>query len=159
MAVPSYLSTFLLAHQLRGAETFAERFAGEWLLWEPGPWQAPSRTGSTLKIDAAARTPQPGNALCFHLGPAKGRTFSVGRDPSSDVLITDGTVSRQQAQLIGEQGTWQVKPLGGHPATLAGVQLPAEGGRLSPGQTLQFGGVALTFHDVASLMKRLAQTT
>ena len=78
MAAPSYLSTFLLAHQLRGAQAFADRFAGEWLVWEPGPWQAPPRgEKSTLKVDATAKAPQHGNALCFHLGPANGRTLSV----------------------------------------------------------------------------------
>ena len=156
--VRSFLSTYLLAHQLRGPQAFAETFAGEWLVWEPGPWQAPPRGGTaTLKVDATALTPQHGNALCYHLGPATGRSLSVGRDPQNEVQITDGTVSRRHVTLSGENGTWRVLPSSGRDASLGGKPIPEAGAVLAPGSTLVLGGVALTFHDTASFMKRLVE--
>jgi hypothetical protein len=158
MPVPSYLSTFLWSQQLRGAQAFATKYVGDWLVWEPGPWQAPARnTMSTLKVDAASATPQQGDALCFFLGAANGRALGIGRDPTSDILLSDGTVSRQHAILSGLNGAWQVKVVPGRAATLAGLALIESERVILPGQLLQVGGVQLSFHDTSSLLRRLSQ--
>jgi Inner membrane component of T3SS, cytoplasmic domain len=158
MPTPSYLSTFLWSQQLRGADAFAAKYVGEWLVWEPGPWQAPARnTMSTLKVDSSSATPQQGDALCFFLGSANGRTLMVGREPGSDVLISDGTVSRQHAALVGQNGGWSVKVAPGRAASLGGLAIPETGVLLLPGKMLQLGGVSLSFHDCTSLLRRLVQ--
>lgn len=158
MTAPSYLSTFLWTQQLKGAEVFATKFPGNWLVWEPGPWQAPSRqTINTLKVDVGAATPKAGDALCFQLPAAEGRTLRVGREPDNEVQISDGTVSRHHVVLIHRAGTWLVRTEGGRAATRAGVALGASEVPLKPGEQLQLGGVTLSFHDTASLLRRLSQ--
>lgn len=158
MPAPSYFSTFLWTQQLKGPEAFATRFPGDWLVWEPGPWQAPSRqTINTLKVDAGAATPKAGDALCFQLAAAEGRTLRVGREPDNEVQISDGTVSRHHVVLLHRAATWLVRAEGGRSATLSGVALGAAEVSLSPGSQLQLGGVTLSFHDTASLLRRLSQ--
>jgi hypothetical protein len=156
MPAPSYLSTFLFSQQLRGAEAFAAKYVGDWLVWEPGPWQAPARnTLSTFKADVTSTTPQQGDALCFLIGPANGRSLRVGRDPGNDLLISDGTVSRQHVVLTGADGSWTVKATAGRKAIVGGVAIPETGLKLVPGAMLKLGGVSLSFHDCASLLRRL----
>ena len=158
MPTPSYLSTFLWSQQLRGADTFARKYVGDWLVWEPGAWVAPTRGAvTTMKIDSTSRTPQHGDALCFLLGPADGRTLAIGRGEGNDVLISDATVSRQHAHLTGHAGAWQVRVADGRAATLSGASVTAPATLLQPGQVLQLGGVQLSFHDMPSLLRRLSQ--
>ena len=164
MPVPSYLSSFLWMQQLRGADTFAQKYPGEWLVWEPGHWQAPNPRGMTLTVsfsgDAGkgARAPA-GDSLCFHLGVATdARAVSVGREPQNELVINDGTVSREHAQLFGRGALWNVKPAGGRTLTVNGTPVPEAGLPLLPGKVVLLGGVNLSFHDSASLLRRLIQT-
>lgn len=158
MSAPSYLSTFLWTQQLKGADVFVARFPGHWLVWEPGPWQAPSRqTLNTLKVDTGAATPKAGDALCFQLADAEGSTLRVGREPDNEVQISDGTVSRHHVVLVHRAGAWLARTEGGRAAVLSGVALGAVETSLAAGAQLQLGGVTLSFHDTASLLRRLAQ--
>src|SRR4051812_22285627 len=115
MAAPSYLASFLWSQQLRGAAVFAAKFPGEWLIWEPGAWKASPRGSVTTIMGAAAvpaappAAPRQGDALCFFLGAANGRTLDVGRNPECAIVINDGTVSRQHLLLNGNQGVWIVQ--------------------------------------------------
>lgn len=159
MPIPSYLSTFLWTQQLRGAEAFAAKYPGSWLVWEPGPWQAPSRTTlNTVHVDGGAPTPKAGDALCFRLGNTEGTTLKVGREGDNDVQISDGTVSRHHVVLACRGGTWFVSAEGGREAKVGVVTL-TERDRplpLQPGQVLKLGGAQLSFHDTASLLRRLS---
>lgn len=162
MATPSFLSTFLWTQQLRGADAFVARYPGAWLVWEPGPWQAPSRTTlTTLKVDGGSATPKAGDALCFQLACVEGRTLKVGREPDNDVQITDGTVSRHHVVLTCQQGTWFIRVAGGRQASIGQVTLTEQDPplRLQPGQVLKLGGAQLSFHDTASLLRRLGSTS
>ena len=163
MPAPSYLSSFLWMQQLRGAEAFAQRFPGEWLVWEPGRWQAPAvNVRTTLTFGAtgpgdAARNAAAGDFLCFHLGVPDARSFAVGREVDNDIVINDGTVSRQHVVFAPASGRWLVRPQGGRAATISGVAVGADGAVIRPGQTLLLGGATLSFHDTSTLLKRLAQ--
>ena len=163
MSAPSYLSSFLWSQQQRGPEAFAAKFPGEWLVWEPGPWRASPRgvvatMYGSMPTPAPATpvtAPRPGDALCFLLGLATGRTLDVGRNPDSAIVINDGTVSRQHVLLEGRGSVWWVRVSPGRTATLLGQALSETGQAMAPGAVLQLGGVTLSFHDTASLLARL----
>lgn len=157
MPTPSYLSTFLWMQQLRGLEAFHARFAGAWLVWEPGPWLAPSRsTLATVGFEAGANKPKQGDALCFFLGPAKdGRVVQLGREPDNDVMISDGTVSRHHLVFTCVGGKWTVRVAQDRVATLEGQPIPAHDVPLTPGQVLRAGGVTLSFHETSTLLPHL----
>lgn len=159
MPVPSYLSSFLRMQQARGDGAFSQRFGGAWVVWEPGAWKAaPVNVKSTLTL---APVGGGGNAigdfLCFHLGePTVGRVIAMGREPGNDVVINDGTVSRKHVQFVGQGAAWSLVPQGGRTAMLNSVTVPATGTLLVPGQELVLGGARFTFHDVPSLLRRIA---
>ncbi|MFT3713256.1 MAG: FHA domain-containing protein [Archangium sp.] len=163
MAVPSYLSSFLWMQQLRGADAFAAKFPGEWLVWEPGHWQAPNPRGMTMTLSLpgeapkGSRAPATGDSLCFHLGLAAERSVTVGREPSNELVVNDGTVSRSHAVFFGRGALWNVKPAAGRAIALSGTAVPEGGMPLLPGKVLVLGGVQLSFHDFPSLVRRLGQ--
>jgi pSer/pThr/pTyr-binding forkhead associated (FHA) protein len=69
----------------------------------------------------------------------------IGRDPSSDVLISDGTVSRRHACIIIEENHAYIQDLGSTNGTqLNGQPVGAERTPLPPNATLQFGSVQMT---------------
>lgn len=71
---------------------------------------------------------------------------SIGRDPSSDVLINNGTVSRRHALILIEDDTAWVEDLGSTNGTKLNGQSLTVGERvpLPPQAELQFGEVVLT---------------
>ncbi|MCS7299981.1 MAG: FHA domain-containing protein [Fimbriimonadales bacterium] len=69
----------------------------------------------------------------------------IGRDPSSDVLISDGTVSRRHACIFIEENHAYIQDLGSTNGTrLNGEPVGAERAPLPPNAELQFGGVTMT---------------
>ncbi|MDW8106388.1 MAG: FHA domain-containing protein [Armatimonadota bacterium] len=69
----------------------------------------------------------------------------IGRDPSSDVLLTDGTVSRRHALIIIEDNRAYIQDLGSTNGTrLNGELIGTERIPLPPNAELQFGSVVLT---------------
>ncbi len=87
------------------------------------------------------------------LRDASGREFLlkagenlIGRDPSSDVLLNDGTVSRRHARIIIEGNTAYLEDLGSTNGTRLNGQLVSPGQRVPlPQQAeLQFGSAILT---------------
>ncbi len=87
------------------------------------------------------------------LRDAAGREFllkagenMIGRDPASDVLLTDGTVSRRHARILIEDNTAFIEDLGSTNGTKLNGQPLAVGERvpLPPQAELQFGSVILT---------------
>lgn len=158
MPVPSYLSTFLWMQQLRSADAFATRFAGLWAVWEPGQWRPSADVKRTISFGGdAASAAATGDYLCFHLGPADGRMVSLGREAGNDIVVNDGTVSRQHVQFYGQLNSWWVRPLAGRAASLAGKPVELTGLPLSAGQELVLGGARFTFHDPPSLIRRLGK--
>jgi len=82
------------------------------------------------------RGPQEGQIF-----PLSGDLLTIGRDPMSDVTITDPEVSRQHARLtLTEEGAYEVQDLGSTNGTFVdGNRLGGEKVRLSPGQVLIVG--------------------
>ncbi|MCS7208096.1 MAG: FHA domain-containing protein [Fimbriimonadales bacterium] len=69
----------------------------------------------------------------------------IGRDPSSDVLLSDGTVSRRHACIVIEANHAYIQDLGSTNGTrLNGQPVGAERVPLPPIAELQFGSVVMT---------------
>ena len=98
---------------------------------------------------------QPNYELEMERGPDAGALFSltspshtVGRDPISDLCISDPEVSRQHALLIlTPQGGYKIQDLGSTNGTVVdGQRLSGEAYRLQSGQLITLGGsVALRY--------------
>src|SRR3990170_3744182 len=73
-----------------------------------------------------------------------GEEFSLGRDPTCDLVLDDPRVSRRHARLSGETGQWRIADLGSKNGTAVGgvqvgeVDLPAS-------SWLSFGGLPARF--------------
>ncbi|HEX9374891.1 MAG TPA: FHA domain-containing protein [Actinomycetota bacterium] len=119
----------------------------------PGP--GPQTPGPPVPGPAAVTPAAPGGPrLRVTVGPMVGLSFAlgretlrVGRDPSSDVVLRDQTVSRSHAQLEHRQGRWIVTDLGSTNGTaVGGRQLqPRQSAVLDPGTTVQFGDIVCLF--------------
>jgi pSer/pThr/pTyr-binding forkhead associated (FHA) protein len=76
-----------------------------------------------------------------------GQSMRIGRDPSSEIVIRDQTVSRAHARIDHRPEGWTITDLGSLNGThvndrrvIVDQELP-----LSPGATLQLGDVVLSF--------------
>lgn len=159
MAVPSFLSSFLTQRLTVAPDEFAKRYAGAWLVWEPGSWTAPAQSGGVhstiISLPGPATRPGVGDALCFSLGTGP-RTLRLGREPDNDLVINDGTVSRQQLSLIADGAGWSVEPHNDKTRLLPNTKLAASvRQRLLDGAQLGAGGVTFTFLDGAAFATRL----
>lgn len=104
-----------------------------------------------LLSSAAPETPTT-TAAYPKLRDATGREFLlkagenlIGRDPSSDVLLADGTVSRRHAVIIVGDNHAFIRDLGSTNGTrLNGEPVGADPVPLPPNAELQFGSVVLT---------------
>jgi hypothetical protein len=83
----------------------------------------------------------------LRLVPASGEPFEVkgdsalvGREPSCDLVVADGSVSRKHARLERRDGGWTVVDQGSANGTFLDSQRVAEAA-LRPGQDLRFGAV------------------
>jgi pSer/pThr/pTyr-binding forkhead associated (FHA) protein len=71
----------------------------------------------------------------------------VGRDPSSDIVLRDQTVSRNHATLDRRGNEWSVTDLGSTNGTEVGGRrlAPTQATTLRPGDTVGFGDVECRF--------------
>ena len=63
----------------------------------------------------------------------------IGRDPGSDIVITNDTVSAQHARLIYRQKQWWVEDLGSTNGTYLNEDLLETAAVIITGDTLRFG--------------------
>jgi two-component system cell cycle sensor histidine kinase/response regulator CckA len=73
----------------------------------------------------------------------------IGRDPSAQVLVESGDISRRHARIYCDQGEWAVEDLGSRNGICVNGR-PVAQSRLSFGDHLQLGGSALfvfTYYD------------
>src|SRR6266498_1917201 len=114
--VPSYLISFLSTRALLLKDQFPTKHPGSWLVWEPGNWHAPAIAASvakTLGPQERPTTPAKGDALCFQLSSLGNKqSLKAGRDPGSDLVLNDATVSREHLLLLYEgRNVWSAQPL------------------------------------------------
>ena len=131
--------------------------AEEWIVWEPGMWHAPPRSGDTLVESSQAPLQlAQSEPLAFPL--ARGATeIVVGRSPKSAIAVNDGTLSAAHFALSMEDQRWVIRDLGssngteldGHPAP-ANLALP-----LRNGMQIRAGEVTLTFYSAEGMLGRL----
>jgi pSer/pThr/pTyr-binding forkhead associated (FHA) protein len=83
---------------------------------------------------------------------------TLGRGAENELVIDDATLSRVHLVLMrAADGTWTVRDAGSsNGSRLEGQRLePGKPLPLPPGSRLEAGGVRLTFHDPADLLRRL----
>jgi len=129
-----------------------ERVAGGW----PGrqPERGPYADADTVEVGAdwpdAARPLGPGEPLLAWLWGEQGvageyllasHSVTVGRDPGSDVVLIDSTVSHEHAKIEYCEGQWWLQPADSAGPTWVNGQ-PVEPGQRVPvtdGDRLRFG--------------------
>jgi pSer/pThr/pTyr-binding forkhead associated (FHA) protein len=155
--VPAYLLS-LLANRLTAlGDAFAGQFEGHWLIWEPGQWSAGGIFEHTKTPHGTRVTGSMGDSLSFHLKTRQ--LLKLGRSSACDIVINDGTVSREHLTLEPTKNgdDWVVRVLSaGGVTSVGGVALKHdEEVPLRSGAALRVGDVALTYLDVQDLVRRL----
>ena len=166
MSTQHTASAFMLSllgrqHQLLGARFF-ERYASDWLVWEPGPWR-PARsilTSNTeaTQLPAAAQPARPvgEDALCFELKQVENAVMTVGRGSENHIVINDLTVSREQFALEFSNKAWKVRSRG-TPLSVDGAPVGEAGAALKNASVILVGDVRLTFYTPEGFPRRLEQ--
>jgi pSer/pThr/pTyr-binding forkhead associated (FHA) protein len=163
--VTSYLLSWL-RKRFAGSDlaTFEKLHPHDWLVWEPGAWHPPERSGHTLVAGAAVARPPgagagAGEALAVALSRDGRRPYvTLGRGPENDVVIDDATLSRVHLVLMrAADGSWTLRDAGSsNGSRLAGQRLePGKPLPLPTGTRIEAGSVRLTFHGPADLLRRL----
>ena len=100
-----------------------------------------------------------GASFCYELHERSGGAETdvrLGRDPRSELLINDATVSRQQLILSAKQGSWTARRVAKSAAAkYAGQNMSEEPVHLVNGGQIQLGQVTLTFYDADGMVARL----
>ena len=160
MAASAYMLSLLSRqHQLLGGKFF-ERYASDWLVWEPGPWR-PARSILTSNSEATQlptnmETPRPvgEDALCFELKRVANVSLSVGRGTENEIVINDLTVSREQFLLEHQNRAWRVRSKG-TPLVVEGKPVGEAGAELANGVVISAGDVRMTFYSPDGFPRRL----
>ncbi len=131
----------------------------DWLLWEPGSWR-PGSSGTALVKPQPFKEETPdsageGLALALILKP-DANEIRLGRGPSCDLVINDGTVSTVHL-VFTHVGGWRVRDVGStNGSWVDGSKLLKDlTFRLSDGTKLKAGQVDFTFYTSAGLVSRL----
>jgi hypothetical protein len=160
MGVPAYMLSILHRQASMLQEHFAQRYAHDWLVWEPGPWK-PARSVLESNLEATILpNPKPpqgpvgDDAICFELKLPKGVSkLKVGRATTNDIVINDLTASREQFSLQqAPEGWWVVASQG--LVTLDGGAVSEAVGPLKSGALLALGDVRLTYLSAVDLGRR-----
>jgi hypothetical protein len=164
--IRAYLLSFVLQQYFIRRAEFAARYPHAWLVWEPGHWTSPPYDESTVvpkpsreqPLDVSAEMKR-GSALCFELKPlAPPRPIRVGRAPGNDLVINDGTVSREHLALspAAITGHWVASLLPQAKSTrVRGAPFLAGEVALQDGDALGLGELQLTYYDPAGFVRRL----
>ncbi|MCP4421218.1 MAG: FHA domain-containing protein [Chloroflexi bacterium] len=86
-------------------------------------------------------------------------SFTLGRDPVSDVVLNDPEVSRQHARFSQTETGYQVQDLGSTNGTFVnGERLESEAADLEPGFTVSMGSGVTLMYEAVSPAANLAAT-
>lgn len=78
--------------------------------------------------------------------PLSGSSFTLGRAPDNDLVLTDDLASRHHARLLREGASWAIEDLGSRNG-LTVNQLATPRARLANGDLIQIGHSAFLFED------------
>jgi hypothetical protein len=152
-----------LARMHRGADYrhFALAHHHCWIVWEPGAWKPPTKSGETVTSVQLA-TPPPANgealALALTVRPGRPAQLTLGRSTTSDIEINDATLSQVHLLFMqGAPGQWTVRDAGSKNGSwLDGQPLNrGEPKALANGARIQAAQVCLTFYEPQGLFTRL----
>ena len=149
-----------LARKYSGADLvgFERDQPEDWLVWEAGPWRPPSAGRDTMLAAPVARQASVGESLAIALSARDGGpTVRLGRAPQNDVVVDDGTLSRNHLVLRRDgDGGWTIEDAGSsNGSRVNGLRLGRAPVRLDPGARIEAGAVRLTFYDASMLYLRL----
>ncbi len=159
------MKSFLLSslvHRFSGAslEDFVRSHPHDWLLWEPGGWNAPAAT--TVKLMPFAEgTPLPqtsGEALALAMEVLPTTTqLTLGRGPNVDALIAEGTLSQIHLLFMISPAGWTVRDANSRNGTWLDRQklLPGQPVELKNGSRIKAAQVALTWYTPQGLLNRI----
>jgi pSer/pThr/pTyr-binding forkhead associated (FHA) protein len=113
-------------------------------VWHPGKLRGIAVTDVSYQL-VVRKGPQPGQVF-----PLSSQNMSIGRDPMSDITLSDPEVSRYHAQLLQTEAGFQIQDMGSTNGTfIDGEHLGGQPATLTSGQTVQLGsGVVLLFEAV-----------
>jgi len=154
------LSTLLPELDLRDETAFARAHPHPWLLREPTAWHPTHPDGvHTLLMPATVAAPLEGSALAIALEPVvrDSPQITLGRSPSCDLVVEEGTVSQIHLVFRQAEDGWTVEDPGStNGSWLDGVRLEkAVRHRLAEGARLQTAQVLFTFSSSAGVWRRL----
>ena len=154
------LSTLLPELDLRDEPAFARAHPHAWLLREPTAWHSTHPDGNqTLLVPAALAAPLEGSALAIALEPVvrDAVQITLGRSPSCDLVIEEGTVSQVHLIFRQVEEAWMVEDSGStNGSWLDGVRMEKTvPHRLAEGARLQAAQVLFTFASSSGVWRRL----
>lgn len=85
----------------------------------------------------------------FRLIP--GRTVTIGRSPTSMIVIREDQASRQHAEIFHSEGAWFVRDLGSRNGTAIGEERLTGDHKLAPDEVVSIAGTQMTFVEDLSL--------
>lgn len=89
----------------------------------------------------------------FRLVP--GRTVTIGRSPTNQIVIKEDQASRQHAEIFQSDGKWTVRDLKSRNGTAIGDDRLTGDRQLKPGDVIWIAGTQLAFvHDLSSAYDR-----
>ena len=89
----------------------------------------------------------------FRLVP--GRTVTIGRSPTNQIVIKEDQASRQHAEIFQSAGKWTVRDLKSRNGTSVGEERVTGDRILKPGDVIWIAGTQLAFvHDLSSAYDR-----
>ncbi len=89
----------------------------------------------------------------FRLVP--GRTVTIGRSPTNQIVIKEDQASRQHAEIFQSNGKWTVRDLNSRNGTAVGDERVTADRVLAPGDVIWIAGTQLAFvHDLSSAYDR-----
>jgi transcriptional regulator with GAF, ATPase, and Fis domain len=91
----------------------------------------------------------------FRLVP--GRTVTIGRAPTNQIVIKDERCSRNHAEVFQTQGRWTLRDLESRNGTVVGGERVAGDYSLTPGDVVRIANCQLAFvHDISQAFQDLA---
>jgi hypothetical protein len=155
------LSTLLPELDLRDEVAFSRAHPHPWLVREPTAWH-PTHPASDRTLHVAPTLAAPsegGTAMAIALEPAvrDAAEVTLGRSPSCDLQIEEGTVSQVHLVFLRDGEGWTVRDSGStNGSWLDGVRLEKDAPlRLNEGARLQAAQVLFTFASSVGLWRRL----